>query len=548
MGSRVGGLGTAGLPADKALAGVPRLLDDLQRLSEDSDSADIVFILGRDEERVFAHRVILMASFQTAKRGEVCRIPGCSVSPAAPGTPTPVRLPQAPPDTFKQFLMYVYTGKILLQDSGVFEMMALAQELGVDELRNACEDHVTSTLSVPSACTFLQAQAQIEYFGILVSNCRKCRLQTFCLPARVKVKKRLLNLLKMAYKPQKVQKVMVQPINLIFRYLQNRSRVQVWLYENIHLRIEGHIVGFDEYMNLVLDDAEEYYLCLEEEDVWRAVLNWAKYQAGVTQPTAHWTEEERARVCQHLSYVINHVRLLLIDSQVFAEEVEPTGAVPMELSLERYRHAALPSKYPEAAEDQRLRPRISPHMFPGSLILGQDKSHYQRILNAWFGHAKQTWRLVYRASSHGYSASSFHRHCDGISPTYVIVLGARGEICGGFSDAAWGRPPGKNHYVLSERAFLFTLYNHQGLPPTQFHLKETFGDVLDQFLELVLIFLISSNCNSNMDSYSNLPHTYDGEGASPSILMGDYNFTVADYEVFTPLNTSSKLSKNERYQ
>lgn len=66
-------------------------------------------------------------------------------------------------------------------------------------------------------------------------------------------------LVKMAFKPQKVQKVMVQPINLIFRYLQNRSRVQVWLYENVNLRIEGHIVGFDEYMNLVLDDAEEYY-------------------------------------------------------------------------------------------------------------------------------------------------------------------------------------------------------------------------------------------------------------------------------------------------
>lgn len=60
----MGGLGsTAGLPADKALAGVPRLLDDLKRLSEDTDSADIVFVLGRDEERVFAHRVILMARY-----------------------------------------------------------------------------------------------------------------------------------------------------------------------------------------------------------------------------------------------------------------------------------------------------------------------------------------------------------------------------------------------------------------------------------------------------------------------------------------------------
>jgi small nuclear ribonucleoprotein E len=58
----------------------------------------------------------------------------------------------------------------------------------------------------------------------------------------------------------KVQKVMVQPINLIFRYLQNRSRIQVWLYEQTTTRIEGYIIGFDEYMNLVLDDADEILL------------------------------------------------------------------------------------------------------------------------------------------------------------------------------------------------------------------------------------------------------------------------------------------------
>ena len=51
--------------------------------------------------------------------------------------------------------------------------------------------------------------------------------------------------------------VSIQPINLIFRYLQNRSRVTVWLYENVNTRVEGHIIGFDEYMNLVMQDAEE---------------------------------------------------------------------------------------------------------------------------------------------------------------------------------------------------------------------------------------------------------------------------------------------------
>merc|ERR1712167_123659 len=58
----------------------------------------------------------------------------------------------------------------------------------------------------------------------------------------------------------KVQKVMTQPINLIFRFLQNKSRIQIMLYEHNDMRIEGRIIGFDEYMNLVLDDAEEISL------------------------------------------------------------------------------------------------------------------------------------------------------------------------------------------------------------------------------------------------------------------------------------------------
>jgi len=58
-------------------------------------------------------------------------------------------------------------------------------------------------------------------------------------------------------RPKKYQKVMTQPINLIFRFLQNKARVQIWLYEQVNMRIEGRIIGFDEYMNLTLDDAEE---------------------------------------------------------------------------------------------------------------------------------------------------------------------------------------------------------------------------------------------------------------------------------------------------
>mmetsp|Transcript_3099 Transcript_3099/g.9460 ORF Transcript_3099/g.9460 Transcript_3099/m.9460 type:complete len:88 (+) Transcript_3099:131-394(+) len=58
----------------------------------------------------------------------------------------------------------------------------------------------------------------------------------------------------------KVQKMMTQPIGMVFKYLQSKQTLQVWLYDDTNIRIEGQIIGFDEYMNLVLDDAYEINL------------------------------------------------------------------------------------------------------------------------------------------------------------------------------------------------------------------------------------------------------------------------------------------------
>ncbi|KAM7199904.1 hypothetical protein V8F20_005553 [Naviculisporaceae sp. PSN 640] len=53
------------------------------------------------------------------------------------------------------------------------------------------------------------------------------------------------------------RRVLLPPINCLFRLLQQRSRVQIWLYEQLGIRIVGTIRGFDEFMNLVIDDAVE---------------------------------------------------------------------------------------------------------------------------------------------------------------------------------------------------------------------------------------------------------------------------------------------------
>ncbi|EGC34296.1 hypothetical protein DICPUDRAFT_35231, partial [Dictyostelium purpureum] len=47
---------------------------------------------------------------------------------------------------------------------------------------------------------------------------------------------------------------------LIFKFLTQKTEVQIMLYENVDTRIQGVIIGLDEYMNLVLDNAFEFSL------------------------------------------------------------------------------------------------------------------------------------------------------------------------------------------------------------------------------------------------------------------------------------------------
>ena len=70
----------------------------------------------------------------------------------------------------------------------------------------------------------------------------------------------------------KVKKVMTQAINLIYEFLKNRERVQIWLFENTAMKIEGVLIGFDEYMNLVLDNAEEVHIKTQQRQAIGRIL------------------------------------------------------------------------------------------------------------------------------------------------------------------------------------------------------------------------------------------------------------------------------------
>ncbi|GFS47900.1 uncharacterized protein TNCV_3598741 [Trichonephila clavipes] len=72
---------------------------------------------------------------------------------------------------------------VILQDCTVFESLSIAQELGIDELRMCCEDHINSTLNVHNACTFLPACLELEnripgtYDNTIIKNSRSSRME-----------------------------------------------------------------------------------------------------------------------------------------------------------------------------------------------------------------------------------------------------------------------------------------------------------------------------------------------------------------------------------
>ena len=97
-------------------------------------------------------------------------------------------------------------------------------------------------------------------------------------------------------------------------------------------------------------------------------------------------------------------------------------------------------------DDSNLRMKILKYLknpsefLPNTEIVNQQ---YDDKLREWLGNDYK-WKLLYRASEHGYSAESFHEYCDDKGPTLIIIKSSGGWIFGGYTTQSW-RP---NSYCI----------------------------------------------------------------------------------------------------
>ena len=78
--------------------------------------------------------------------------------------------------------------------------------------------------------------------------------------------------------------------------------------------------------------------------------------------------------------------------------------------------------------------RYIPSLCIGSNILRTNE--YDSYLREWLGNDIK-WKLLYRASEHGYRARSFHECCDDKGPILMIIKSDEGWIFGGYTTQPW---------------------------------------------------------------------------------------------------------------
>ena len=74
----------------------------------------------------------------------------------------------------------------------------------------------------------------------------------------------------------------------------------------------------------------------------------------------------------------------------------------------------------------------SPYL-KNTILFGHE---YDTYLKEWLGNDYK-WKLLYRASEHDYTASSFHEYCNDQGPTLVIIKSDKRCIFGGYTTQSW---------------------------------------------------------------------------------------------------------------
>ena len=155
---------------------------------------------------------------------------------------------------------------------------------------------------------------------------------------------------------------------------------------------------------------------------------------------------------------------------------------------------------------------------------------------------KEKWKLVYRASEHGFGYENFHEKCADETQCLTIVQVENGNIFGDYIDRAWNKQP---RYMTDKNSFLFSLINKENKPlkmKCSLPDKAAIGSV--SFIQVYghsptgTSLALFADSNQNTSSQSDLgdvfkhPTYSHGSAEAQGFLAGSKNFKTREIEIY----------------
>ncbi|XP_072199513.1 BTB/POZ domain-containing protein 19 [Excalfactoria chinensis] len=125
----------------------------LRSLVNNPQFSDVTFVVGREQQQVFAHRCVLACRCQ-AFRGMLTsnEDPPSNIPPQGPFV-----LGNVQPEVFLAVIEFLYTNSVTLNSHIVLEVLTSSVEYGLQDLCKLCVEFIKDTLSVEQVCEALQA-------------------------------------------------------------------------------------------------------------------------------------------------------------------------------------------------------------------------------------------------------------------------------------------------------------------------------------------------------------------------------------------------------
>ncbi|CAC5416161.1 unnamed protein product [Mytilus coruscus] len=103
------------------------------------------------------------------------------------------------------------------------------------------------------------------------------------------------------------------------------------------------------------------------------------------------------------------------------------------------------------------------------------KKEDQKQMTKWIGGRKK-YKLLYKASRDGCTATAFHNTCNNKGPNVTILYNKNNFIYGGYTSLSW---KSVGNYQVDTKSFLFRLYQNGNWKPVQMPVNNTQNSIYD---------------------------------------------------------------------